>query len=472
LRQDIASSLRFSHGPFSVGDNVWYYEVDPNKIKNGQREGKWTKAKVIGVDGSMIGIDLGNRIIRVNESKLRKDHDHFGDINVPLEPDVQPPSDSAQVDPPPGLQPSDDASSTLVPDGSVSFAHVLWQVLTKGKINVLELFAGSARVSQCCAQEGMTVGQPVDLRTGFDLNTSHGQRMAIQLITDQKPDVVFMAPVCAPWCNWSHMKPYSQMIADRKKVMPMVQFVVQVAKHQISKGKQFIIENPYGSDLWKLKSYVDLLSRDDVSYGQLDMCAYGMKDPVSHDYYYKPTCLVHNFPLGALDPVFRRCPNRTSGKLKHQHERIEGWCKGHGRRSSLAQVYPYAFCKRLSHCISTFLQVKPNDKHSFLISDLLDMCVPSSWFTSLQVALEYRSSGQLEVLQTFEVFESSGPNPIAVSDPVVKKLMVSVNALPSNSEILLRDTPWSRHSNGFAPATVVFAKPCFCKMCCSPRYTR
>ena len=61
----------------------------------------------------MIGIDLGNRIIRVNESKLRKDHDRFSDINVPLEAEP-----SAAVGPPPGLDTTDDATSTFVQDGS------------------------------------------------------------------------------------------------------------------------------------------------------------------------------------------------------------------------------------------------------------------------------------------------------------------------------------------------------------------
>ena len=45
LRQDVASSLRFSHGPFAIGDKIWNSEVDPGKIKHGKREGKWTKGK-------------------------------------------------------------------------------------------------------------------------------------------------------------------------------------------------------------------------------------------------------------------------------------------------------------------------------------------------------------------------------------------------------------------------------------------
>ena len=212
------------------------------------------------------------------------------------------------------------------------------------------------------ARRFLSVGQPVDIRIGFDLSTSKGQRMTMQIITDQQPEVVFMAPVCSPWCNWSHMKPHDQKMADRKKAMPMTQFVLRGAKYQLSKGRHFIIENPYGSDLWKLKEFVDLLLRSDVSYGKFDMCAYGMKDPVSHDYYYKPTCLVHNFPSGVLDPVFRQCPNTTGSSKQHNHEQIQGWCKGHGRRSSLAQVYPYSFCKRPAHCVSTYLNVKPQDQ--------------------------------------------------------------------------------------------------------------
>ena len=32
-----------------------------------------------------------------------------------------------------------------------------------------------------------------------------------------------------------------------------------------------------------------------VTYGTLDMCAFGMRDP-NGEYYYKPTSLLHDFP--------------------------------------------------------------------------------------------------------------------------------------------------------------------------------
>ena len=74
-----------------------------------------------------------------------------------------------------------------------------WNCVRKGKIHVLEIFAGSARFSQCCALSGLKVGTPVDIRTGFDVMTSKGRHMVMEIIREQAPDVILMAPVCGPW---------------------------------------------------------------------------------------------------------------------------------------------------------------------------------------------------------------------------------------------------------------------------------
>ena len=49
-----------------------------------------------------------------------------------------------------------------------------WRPVTKGKIDFLELFSGSARLSQVAAMNGLRVGQPIDLRTGFDILSREG----------------------------------------------------------------------------------------------------------------------------------------------------------------------------------------------------------------------------------------------------------------------------------------------------------
>ena len=85
----------------------------------------------------------------------------------------------------------------------------------------------------------------------------------------------------------------------------MVHFCIQVAMYQIKKGRRFIIENPQTSRMWtKVPGMVKLSSCEGVTWDTLNMCAYGMQDPVSNLYYLKAVTLMHNFPPGALDPIF------------------------------------------------------------------------------------------------------------------------------------------------------------------------
>ena len=75
LRRDIASKLQLSDGPFFLGDKVYYWTEDKSKIKSGgSHGGKWAKGKLVSVDGSMVGVDQGTRIVKVNISKIQKDH--------------------------------------------------------------------------------------------------------------------------------------------------------------------------------------------------------------------------------------------------------------------------------------------------------------------------------------------------------------------------------------------------------------
>ena len=87
LRRDIASKFQLSDGPFFPGDKVYYWTEDKSKIKSdGSHGGKWIKGKLVPIDGSMVGVDLGTRIVKVNISKIRKDRNPVEDVDVPLDP--------------------------------------------------------------------------------------------------------------------------------------------------------------------------------------------------------------------------------------------------------------------------------------------------------------------------------------------------------------------------------------------------
>ena len=153
----------------------------------------------------------------------------LGDIETPLPPDDSDPEEPA-------------------PDASASFGQAPWQSVSKGSLDFLELFSGSARLSQSCALTGLkVVGSRVDLRTGFDLNTRAGKAKAMQIILEQKPSVIHMASKCTARCMWSAAKGAAQCEADRLKDLPMVRFCAQAAMHQIAHGRHFILENPKDS---------------------------------------------------------------------------------------------------------------------------------------------------------------------------------------------------------------------------------
>ena len=51
-----------SVGPFFPGDKIYCWAEDKSKIKSDSSHGgKWIKGKLVSVDGSMVGVDLGTR---------------------------------------------------------------------------------------------------------------------------------------------------------------------------------------------------------------------------------------------------------------------------------------------------------------------------------------------------------------------------------------------------------------------------
>ena len=214
----------------------------------------------------MVGIYLGTRIAKVNVSKIRKDHNPIEDVEVPLDPaglmtttgtvhtvnakvpsPSQVPSTDRETDPVNALLTKD---SDQPHPGGINFGSYHWMPVTKGKIDFLELFAGSARLNHVASMQGMKVGQPIDLRTGFDILTSDGRMRTMKIIEEQKPTWIHMAPLCGPWSQTQNINDQSTVEAKRRKYTPMVEFCVRFAIHQLENGRYFTIENPATSKMW------------------------------------------------------------------------------------------------------------------------------------------------------------------------------------------------------------------------------
>ena len=331
---------------------------------------------------------------------------------------------------------------------NMDVAECFWLSQPKGKLNFLELFAGKAILSYCCSQVGLLTGSPIDLNTGYDLNTYEGQQKAWKIIKEGQPDIILMAVVCSPWSNLQNINNQFMVYKKRKKAMPMVLFCISVALYQLSHGRKFLIENPETSHLWKLKEMTTLLQKPGVTWNVADMCRHGMKDPGSKLPYKKSVCLLHNFPEGSLDPVFLRCRKGTP-HFHDKHERVEGYCAGYGRRSTLSQVYPFSFCKRLAICFLEFLkprrQPRTDDRQTFFIDDVLAVTeiTTDEAIHMSEVFSSYCDETSLGVAES--VFATTTDTvDVRVKDQLIAKAMTCIDSLPANTTLDLSQAQTKR----------------------------
>ena len=314
-----------------------------------------------------------------------------------------------------------------------------WNCVRKGKIHVLEIFAGSARFSQCCALSGLKVGTPVDIRTGFDVMTSKGRHMVMEIIRERAPDVMLMAPVCGPWSNMQNIQQDQQKVGEkRRRNLPMVEFVASIARYQLKHRRYFIIENPQTSRIWYLKCMQQLLSDPSVTWGDFHFCAYGLKDPESGLRSLKPTSLMHCLPPEVMRPIFRRCKNFSSS-VKHEHQPLEGNAGTFGSRTKLAQVYPYQFCQDLAHILLRHLQVKPLDNEVRLLEGLFEP------FTIKQVDIlrkemeaidkEFNMTSSSLAVRIQDLPFNKDDQPLVIQDPLVQTFQKTMKQYPPGTEI-------------------------------------
>ena len=263
--------------------------------------------------------------------------------------------------------------------------------------------------------------------------TSKGRHMVMEIIKEQAPDVILMAPVCGPWSNMQNIQQDQQRVWEkRKRYLPMVEFVASIARYQLKHRRYFIIENPQTSKIWYLNCMQQLFSDPSVT-GDFHSCAYGLKDPESGLRSFRPTSLMHCLPPEVMRPIFRRCKNSTSS-VKHEHQTLEGNAGTFGSRTT--GTGSYQFCQDLAR----HLKVKPLDNEVYLLEDLFEP------FTIKQVDIlrkemeaidkEFNmTSSRLAVrVQDLPPFNKD-VTPLVIQDPLVQKFQKTTKQYAPGTEI-------------------------------------
>ena len=132
IRRDLAERMKFVPPYLRVGEGVFYWQEDPNKIQQGRKSGKWLMVEILAVKGPMVVISTGAPIFQENAGKLRRLLDTVDLEDLP---------DSRER----------------------SGAPVLW-LSCEGQIDVWELFSDNSYLSAILDRQGLLVAAPVDLR--------------------------------------------------------------------------------------------------------------------------------------------------------------------------------------------------------------------------------------------------------------------------------------------------------------------
>ena len=179
LRLDLARRTMPSDGPYKQGDEVFYWHQDSSKFKD---KGKWIRGKVLSQEGAMVHLHTNKAVIRVNQSKVRRDHDEWHDVSIPnldeAKEEIKDEGDLKRED------------HNLLCEGCLG-EQACW-FYDDQKCDVLELFGSSSGYSWMMARKGVKVGQPIDHKHGSNLNTAYGQAEAWKKIIKMDPEIIFI----------------------------------------------------------------------------------------------------------------------------------------------------------------------------------------------------------------------------------------------------------------------------------------
>ena len=444
LRLDLAKNVRPSDGPFQPGDRVFFWDKDLSKIKD---QGRWIRGKVVSHTRSMVTLESLNGVHKVNETKVRRDHDEWHDVPIPiLDESPDEPSDTEEQESAPAEPVRRRAVSAPAENGegtssssSGSIAHTLWLITEKGNIDFLEIFAGSQRLSYECATAGYKVGSPIDKNNSpqHDILTAEGRQLVWDIVERQKPKVIFLAPPCTPWSQMQNINDRAKVEEQRQQAVPLLNFCREIAKYQASLNRYFVIENPSTSKIWTTRQFQEIANIPGTSWRNTDFCMFGMKDPASGKYYHKRVSLLFNCPVRMMERLFRLC---TPATCRHEHEKVEGYCAGYGRRTTLSQVYPVSFCKAfaesMEHLIGDTAHAVDESQLTF-IGDVIEPC-SSGEVKQLLLWMKQRNSSALSAQEHERLLNpESCRKAIPITSSKLWHYMSFANRLAQGTELIL-----------------------------------
>ena len=122
----------------------------------------------------MVNVHVDSSVLRVNQSKIRRDHDEWHDVAVP---------GLDSPDPVPlAVEDEDDYEPNIAEYAEAYFGEQTRWFCQTGKCDVVELFSSNTGLSWHMSRMNMKVGEPIDHKHGWSLtvkpsNTKFGNNL-------------------------------------------------------------------------------------------------------------------------------------------------------------------------------------------------------------------------------------------------------------------------------------------------------
>ena len=232
----------------------------------------------------------------------------------------------------------------------------------RGEFYVMETFGGESGVSKVIIRRILITGQVFDLVTGFDTKKVD-REILLEYVSTHQPLVVVAGPPCTAFSNLSRINHWKYEEIFAKSTTKGIDISQTGGKNhgiQSQENRYFLIENPTGSELFRLPEYQRLWKTNRLGKIKFPQCGAGLATPdgepihKSKELWAKAKELL--MPFEGIQCCFEK------------HGSMVGTYKGQ-RRSKLAQVWPPGMRGRIVEGVCLLLRriVSSRQKPHFLV---------------------------------------------------------------------------------------------------------
>ena len=208
-----------------------------------------------------------------------------------------------------------------------------------GQHDICELFGGKALCTQIAIRRKLRTGPNFDVTCEIDLTDQSQVQALWKYVKQHKPRCIIAGPPCTAFGTWARLNSKLSPENHQRQLAIgtlLAKLVAELCMHQLKHHLHFLVETPWGSALWQLSCFMELLAQTGVAFAQCDQCMLGLCDP-DGVLTLKSTCF-----LGSCETIIKRLRIRCDAS--HVHVQLAGKCRGVAR-CRFAQAWPRRLCE-------------------------------------------------------------------------------------------------------------------------------